>query len=126
MAGSERRLITILCVACSEKALAEVRLLLDHSQIQILSAATREQAVALCVSHTVNLALIDGDSIRGQELSLAGALKMIRPAVPVVLLEERHRPDGDLPQHVDFIARIATPQALLNKIQELLNQAEVL
>lgn len=121
MAASERRHITVLCVACSARTLAWLRDVLNHSRIQILSAANREQAVALCVAHSVTLALIDGESIRGEELSLAEALKIVRPLLPVFLLDERNRPGADLPQNVDAGVPIEAPEELLTKIEELLN-----
>src|SRR5690349_5371958 len=114
--------ITVLCVACSLETMSGIRDFLNHSHIQILSASTRDQAVALCVSHSVNVALIDGESIRGEELSLAEALKLVRPYLPVILLEERRRPRTDLPQNVDAI--VETPEDLLKNIEELLNKAE--
>lgn len=102
--------------------MAGIRDFLNHSHIQILSASTRDQAVALCVSHSVSVALIDGESIRGEDLSLAEALKLVRPFLSVILLEERRRPRTDLPQNVDAV--VETPEDLLKNIEELLNKAQ--
>jgi response regulator RpfG family c-di-GMP phosphodiesterase len=116
----ERRHITVLCVASSPKALAEMRRILSHSEIRILAAASRDQAVALCVSYSVAVALIVGEYIRGQQLSLAEALKIVRPSLPVILLEERRHPGTDLPENVDAI--VQTAEDLLKKMDEMLNQ----
>ena len=98
----------------------EVRRVLSHSQIQILTANSRDQAVALCLSHSVSVVLMEGECIRGQELSLAAALKLVRPFLPVALLEERRLPGTDLPQNVDAI--VQTPEDLLKKMDELLKK----
>jgi chemotaxis response regulator CheB len=119
--GSTRHRITVLCVACSAEALAGVRRDLSHSRIQILTATSRDHAVALCLSHSVSVVLIGGECIRGEELSLAAALKLVRPFVPVILLEERRRPGTDLPQNVDVI--VQSPEDLLKKMNELLKKS---
>jgi DNA-binding NarL/FixJ family response regulator len=116
------RRITVLCVACSPQALERLKRLLQHSRIHILSAASREQAVALCVSHAVSIAVIDGESLRGQELPLAEALKIIRPSLRVVLLEERQE-RRDLPPNVDSVVPAGAPEYLLGEIEELLNKS---
>ena len=121
--GPARRHIAVLCVACSPEALAGIRRILSHSKIQIVTAASRDQAVALCVSHSVAVALIVGEYIRGQQLSLAEALKIVRPSLPVILLEERRRPGMDLPQNVDAVVR--TAEDLVKNIEELLNMRGV-
>lgn len=118
-----RQPIKVLCVACSPGTIAQLQHVLSHSQVQILSAATRDHAVAICVSHAVSIAVIDGESIRGQELSLAEALKMIRPSLPIILLEERRRPESEIPQHIDLIVPVGAPDGLLAKLQELIGMS---
>ncbi|HKU28328.1 MAG TPA: hypothetical protein VJQ54_22865, partial [Candidatus Sulfotelmatobacter sp.] len=63
-----------------------------YSQLRILTAATRDRGVAICVAGDIALAVLDAESIRGEEGSVAKSLKSVRPALPIILLEERRRP----------------------------------
>ena len=57
-----------------------------------------DEGVAICVAEVVAVAVIDGELISGEECSVAKALKMVRPSLRIILLEERERlsevPDG--------------------------------
>ena len=116
---SSDQLSRVLCVACSAKALDILDRALRYSQLRILIAATRENGVAVCVAERIALAVLDAESIRGQEVSVATALKNIRPTLPVILLEERQR-HSELPVSVDAIVPSSDPEKLLKTIQELL------
>ena len=80
----------VLCVACSSRALELLDRALRYSQLRILTAATREKGVAVCVAETITLAVLDAESIRGEEGSVAKSLKAVRPGLPIIMLEERH------------------------------------
>lgn len=88
----------VLCVACSAAVFSRLDHAFTDSKFHVLSAATCDKGVALCVAETIAIAILDGESIRGKEVSLATALKMIRPKLPIILLEDRERvsniPDG--------------------------------
>ena len=73
----------------------------------------------MCVAEAIAVAVLDGESIRGQEVSLATALKMVRPKLPVILLEERER-QSNIPEGVDAIVPVDDPTKLMRKIEELL------
>jgi len=109
----------VLCVACARKALDILDRALRYSQLRILIAATREKGVAVCVAETIALAILDAESIRGEEGSVAKSLKAVRPTLPIIMLEERQR-RSEVPESIDAIVPLNDPEKLLKKIQELL------
>lgn len=110
----------LLCVACSSKALDTLDRVLRYSQLRILTAATRKRGVAICAAGNIALAVLDAESIRGEEGSIAKSLKSVRPAVPIVLLEERRRPT-EIPFGVDAVVPLDDPEKLLKTIHDLLS-----
>lgn len=108
----------VLCVACSSKALDSLDRALRYSQLRILTAATRDRGVAICVAGDIALAVLDAESIRGEEGSLAKSLKSVRPALPIILLEERRRPT-EIPLSIDAVVPLDNPEKLLKTIHDL-------
>ena len=120
MPSSDDHSRRVLCVACSRKGLSLLDSALRYSQLRILTAATREKGVAICVAETIALALLDAESIRGAEGSVAKSLKAIRPTLPIIMLEERCRP-SEVPDGVDTVVPLTDPKELLKTIQTLLS-----
>jgi DNA-binding NtrC family response regulator len=110
----------VLCVACSQAVFSAISTTLKGSRFQILSAVTRSQAVALCVANVIATAILDSDSIRGEELSLANALKGIRPTLPIILLEERTR-STKLPDSIYASVPLGATKELLQQIEKLID-----
>ena len=111
----------VLCVACSPKVFGALDQAFRYSRLHVLSAATRDKGVAICVAEVITVAVLDGESIRGEECSVAQALKIVRPNLPIILLEERERL-SNLPDGIDAVAPLGAPEKLLRKIEELLNR----
>lgn len=109
----------VLCVACSARALDILDRALRYSQWRILTAATRKKGIAVCVAEKIALAVLDAESIRGKEVSVAKSLKKVRPNLRIILLEERQRA-SELPFGVDAIVPLNDPEMLLKTIQDLL------
>lgn len=107
-------------MACSSAVFSRLDHALTYSKFHVLSAATRDKGVAVCVAEGIAVAVLDGESIRGEEVSLAKALKMVRPAMPIILLEERER-QTNIPDGVDAVVPVDDPTELLRKIEELLS-----
>src|SRR5690242_18743361 len=107
----------VLCVACSSKAVDTLDRALRYSQLRILTAATREKGVAICVAGDIALAVLDAESIRGEEGSVASSLKSARPALPIVLLEERRR-QTKIPLGIDAVVPLDNPERLLKTIHD--------
>lgn len=110
----------MLCVACSHHVFTGLTIALKGSPLQLLTAATRNEAVAFCVAQFVAAVVLDGESIRGPELSLAQALKAVRPTLPVFLLEERKRVTVDLPEGIDVAVALDAPEELRARIESSL------
>jgi hypothetical protein len=113
----------VLCIACSPKVFAGLDQALNYSGLHVLSAATRDKGVAICVAEVVAVAVIDGESIRGEECSVAKALKMVRPNLRIILLEERERL-SNIPEGIDAVVPLGATEQLLRKIEELLNPGQ--
>lgn len=113
----------ILCVACSPTVFVALDHAFRFSKLHVLSAATRDKGVAICVAEVIAVAVLDGESIRGEECSVAQALKMVRPNLPIILLEQRERL-SNLPDGIDAVVPLGATEKLLRKIEELLNLRE--
>ena len=120
MSPSNEQSRRVLCVACSPKAFDILDRALRYSQLQILSAATRVKGVAICVAETIKVAVLDAETIRGEEGSIAKSLKAVRPALPIILLEERRR-RSEFPDGVDAVVPLHDVEGLLKTIQKFLN-----
>lgn len=113
----------VLCVACSSQVFTKLDQTLGRSGLHILSAATRDRGVAICVAEAVSLAVLDADSIRGEQCSLATALKMVRPGLPIILIEERKRL-SPIPDNIDAVVQLGATETLVAKIVELLDSGK--
>jgi DNA-binding NtrC family response regulator len=97
-----------------------IHILLKADDLQILSAATYEQAVAVCVAHVISLAIVDSDSVSENQWSVAQSLKMVRPGLPIVLVEKEEGVSGK-PEGFDAVISLSTiMQDLPNKVRNLL------
>ena len=110
----------VLCVACSPTVFVSLDQALRYSGLHVLGAATRDKGVAICVAELIAVAVVDGSSIRGEECSVAKALKMVRPNLRIILLEERERL-SEVPEGIDAVVPIGATEQLLRKIEELLS-----
>lgn len=119
MPSSDDQPRRVLCIACSSKALSTLDSALRYSQLRILTAATRDKGVAICVAGNIAVAVLDAESIRGEAGSVAKSLKEVRPELPVVMLEERRRPT-EIPVSVDAVVPAGDPERLLKIIRDLL------
>jgi len=74
----------------------------------------------MCVAEVVSAAVIDAESIRGQELSVVKALKAIKP-LPIILLEERKTDrQVPMPEGVDALVSISSPKELFRMLNRVL------
>ncbi|MFL6437704.1 MAG: hypothetical protein ACJ71Q_09005 [Terriglobales bacterium] len=113
----------VLCVACSPAVFASLDHALRYSGLHVLSAVTRDKGIAICVAEVIAVAVIDGESIRGAECSVAKALKMVRRNLKIILLEERERL-SDTPEGIDAVVPLGATEQLLRTIEELLNPSQ--
>jgi DNA-binding response OmpR family regulator len=85
----DKKRIRILCIACSAVTFSQPQSVLRNSQYSVLTAATPSQAIAICVAQFVAAAIVDAESLRGKEWPVVKSLKMVRPSLPIILLDER-------------------------------------
>ena len=111
----------VLCLACSPTVLQALDHAFRYSRLHVLSAATRDTGVAICVAEVIAVAVLDGASIRGEECSVALSLKGVRANLPIILLEERVG-RSDIPEGIDAVVPVGDTEKLLRKIEELLNR----
>lgn len=89
--------------------------------ISALKAATVDQAVSMCVAEVVSAAVIDAESIRGQELSVVKALKDVKPLIPIILLEERKADrQAPMPEGVDALVSVFSAKQLSETLHRVL------
>jgi DNA-binding response OmpR family regulator len=125
MPKARERPLRILCLSCSSKRLTLLQAALERPRYFTLAAATSEAAVAVCVSESVVAAVVDAESLRGQEWTVVKSLKAIRPTLPVILVDQRKEGrESSLPEGVDAVASISSPAELFNVIDRLVSKTE--
>jgi ActR/RegA family two-component response regulator len=98
---------------------------LKTSKLAVLTASTPDQAVAICVANVIAAAVVDGRAIRGHEWSVVKSLKMIRPSLHVILLEERQIERSSIPEGVSAIIRASAVEELVEKLKELMSPCQI-
>ncbi len=86
----------ILCVDDNEQELSVLKFLLDTNGYKVLAAANGEDAIALFAENLVDLVLADIAMPRMNGCQLVAKLKMIAAHVPMVLLGDPQKLDGQL------------------------------
>jgi DNA-binding response OmpR family regulator len=118
---SEEKRERVLCLARSAALLEQMRKALKAYRLDLLGAFTADQGVAICVSHSIDAAILEANMIRDQAWSVVKTLKMIRPNLPILLLDERQRNRGDMPpEGVDGLANSASMSDLVCKLRLML------
>jgi DNA-binding NtrC family response regulator len=119
--------IRILCIACSASGLSTLERALKGSSYSVLTAATPDQGVAICVAQFVAAAIVDAESVRGKEWSVVKSLKLVRPSLPIILLDERNGGRNlPLPEGVDELVSITSLERLPDAINQLVRAIEQL
>lgn len=102
MSRQEKR--RILCVSLSPSHLDEMRSAITSLEYEVISVFSPEQSVACCVGNNIIAVVMDSEFLTkdGEEWSLARSIKMVNPALHVLLLEQGH--NGDIPPGIDAVA----------------------
>ena len=118
-----QRVPRILCLAQSFTNLRLMLREIRRSGFQVTLAFTTDQGVAVCMGNQVAAVVLDAAFIRNDDWSVAKSLKLVKPGLPVLLLDCRDlsRRDG-LPQNIDAIASADDPKEVLIKLRRLLGQ----
>jgi hypothetical protein len=87
----------------------------------VLAAATPSQAVAICVAQFVSAAIVDAESLRGKEWPVVKSLKMVRPSLPIILLDDRRTErEVVLPEGISDVLSLSSLAELGEKIRQIL------
>jgi DNA-binding response OmpR family regulator len=114
----------VLCVAQSFPSLEMLEAAIRESGYSLLLAFTTDHAVAACVNGKFAAVILDAELVRGEGEALAEALKLIRPKLPVLLLEHREDPTRGavLPKGVDAAVIGRSPAAVVGGLKALLGK----
>jgi DNA-binding response OmpR family regulator len=111
----------ILCLGQSPANLSPVLREIKKSGFKVTLALATEQAVAVCMNNQVEAVLLDAAFIRNDDWSVAKSLKLIKPLVPILLLDSRDlsRRNG-LPASIDAVASANDPREVLIELKRCL------
>ncbi|HTB98806.1 MAG TPA: response regulator [Terracidiphilus sp.] len=108
----------ILCVDPNEQDLSVMKFMLTTNGYKVLSATNGDDAIALFGDHQVDLVLADGASAQMDGNQLVRKLKMLAAHVPMLLLGDPQKMDGQMHAADVLVAKKAcSPQELLERIK---------
>lgn len=79
----------LLFLAKSSPSLVAVLSRFKAASLDVTLAFTRDSAVALCLGNQFAVVLLDAALIRNDDWTVAKSLKLLKPTVPIVLLDRR-------------------------------------
>ena len=114
-------LSSILLVVASSASLDSMLAQIKEAGLNVAIALTADQAVAVCLGSRFAAVVLDAALIRNDDWSVAQSIKLVRPALPILLLDSRAVVrEGSLPPHIDAIATHNDPGEVLLKLKQLL------
>ena len=116
---SRRELQRVLCVSESTIQMKEMCSAISSMHYEAVSAFTPQEAVACCSSNHVVAVVLDSEFLTEEGWSAAQSIKMLNPALPILLLEQGH--NGDIPSGIDGVAM--TVPTMLQKLAALLRRS---
>ena len=119
----EQRVPQILCLAQSSRSLGPILRELKISGFEITVAFTADQGVAVCVGNQFAAVLLDAAFIRNDDWTVAKSLKLVKPGVPILLLDCRDRSRGkDRPPGIDAVAGSSDPKKVVAGLRQCLRR----
>ena len=90
--------------------------------LEVTLAFTSDSAVALCVGNHFAAVVLDAALIRNDDWSVAKSLKLIKPTLPILLLDPRDATRRNaIPPNIDGLASCDDPNDVLVKVREIVN-----
>ncbi len=116
--------LQILCIAESAANFNPMLHAISVSGYQVLLAFTSDQGVVACMSSHIAAVVLDAAFMREADWPVAKSLKLIRPSLPILLLDGKDatRRDG-LPECIDAVASKESHEDVLARLKELLASA---
>ena len=119
----EQRVPQILCLAQSSRDMTPILREVKISGFEITVAFAADQGVAVCVGNQVAAILLDAAFIRNDDWTVARSLKLVKPGIPILLLDCRGRSRGkDLPPDIDAVATSSDPKKVVAELRRCLAQ----
>jgi two-component system, OmpR family, response regulator CpxR len=110
----------ILCVDDNEQELSVMKFMLSTNGYKVVSAVSGQEAIAAFAEHQVDLVLADHTMPQMSGGQLVDRLKQTAPHIPMILLGDPQRTNGDLHAADVLIAKKScSPLELLERIKVL-------
>ena len=111
----------ILCLGRSGPEFDSILRAIRASGYKVLLALTAEQGVALAVAQYFAAVVLASDYLRDTEWSVAKSLKIIRPSLPILLLDSRRETRKSPPsQFIDAVAGSDSTVDVIRELEEIL------
>ena len=112
----------VLLLARSSQSLESILAQMKSGGLDVTLALTSDQGVALCIGNHFAAVVLDAVLIRNDDWNVAKSLKLVRPSLPILLLDPRSSPRETLPPNIDALASCDAKEVLF-KIRLLLANA---
>jgi hypothetical protein len=106
----------ILCISESPAQLKEICSAVFSLGYEVISASSPERALACCIGTNVVAVVLGTESLTEMGCSAAQSIRMVRPDLPLLLLEQGH--NGDVPHGISAVA--ANVSVMAQKLVALL------
>ena|ERR1700761_5043227 len=106
----------ILCISESPVQLKEISSAIASLGYEAILASTPERALACCIGTQVAAVVLGTESLTEMGFSAAQSIRMARPDLPILLLEQGH--NGDVPHGISAVA--ASVSTMAQKLVALL------
>ncbi len=118
---SDRRKPRILCVS---RSISQLELIVSHfseEEFETILSSSPEEAVAFCAANHISAIVLDSEFVTEGGWTVAQSFRMVKPQLPIVLLQRNHGHHSHVPTHVDVVASKVEliPEALKILLKQL-------
>lgn len=111
----------ILFLAKSSPSLEFMLTRMKSGGLDVTAALTSDSGVALCLGNQFAAVVLDAALIRNDDWTVAKSLKLIKPGLPILLLDSRSISRNGLPPDIDALAAYDDPKEVLLKLRHLVS-----
>lgn len=121
MSALMTKLPRVLFLAKSAPSLDFMLTQMKSGGLDVTLALTSDDGVALCLGNHFAAVVLDASLIRKDDWTVAKSLKLIKPGLPIVLLDPRSSRRDTLPPDIDVCASCDDPRDVLVKLRYLVS-----
>ena len=121
MSALMTKLPRILFLAKAAPSLESMLIQMKSGGLDVTLALTSDDGVALCLGNHFAAVVLDASLIRKDDWTVAKSLKLIKPGLPIVLLDPRSSRRDTLPPDIDVRASCDDPKDVLFKLRHLIS-----